>query len=841
MTGRRVTTSIRIISCIRVITAAVITTTVMALPPRSLLARETREIPCFAPEAAERWKPLDGSGRVEVSAERTPDGGPALRLPCEMSRLSERAYWDLPIPASSGKLSTATRVALWIKAKGDPSAIASGTIYFRSGKGWYAEPCPVGLGEWTRVVLPRVDFRPEGEPGGWGAIDLVRVSFWKGGEGEAEVLLGGMKAELADVVVVRSARGGAGTQGRETASVAAGMLEILEESGISAAPIDDAEVERSGLAGAKVAIFPHNPEPTEKELDRVDGFVAEGGRILVCYGLHPRIARLLGLTLDGYLRSERRGAFASIRALPGAPAGFPKEARQESWNIFRVRPTVTSEAKPSEEEAARVVARWFDSEGKDTGHAAVILAEKGAYVSHVLLRDDPANKARLLRALLGRLRTEVWDETVGDARERAGRVSSWETAEAAEAGVRKLALEAGGEGSRRARAVGEILERAKSLRASAERAAGEKRHDEALDGFSEARRTLLDAFVRAQPSRSGEFRAVWCHSAYGVAGESWDESIRRLKESGFNAIVPNMLWGGVADYPSEILPVRERVAKDGDQIALCVAAGKKHGVEVHVWKVDWNLSGAPGSFVEGIRKGGRLQVSSRGEEVLWLCPSHPDNFALERDSLLEVVRKYDVGGIHFDYIRYPDASSCYCEGCRARFEKESANPVAAWPQDVLRGGERHAAYQEFRRQRITRLVRTVSEEARRLKPRIQVSAAVFSTWPACREDIGQDWVAWAKEGLLDFVCPMNYTYSVGDFRRRLRVELDAVGGAIPVYSGVGASAPGLSLDQVIDQVQEARGLGARGFIIFNYSGAVAKEYVPALGLGTTAGSATAPP
>ncbi|NLC56308.1 MAG: family 10 glycosylhydrolase, partial [Armatimonadetes bacterium] len=353
-------------------------------------------------------------------------------------------------------------------------------------------------------------------------------------------------------------------------------------------------------------------------------------------------------------------------------------------------------------------------------------------------------------------------------------------------------------------------------------------------------RRLLTAYARCQPTRGGEFRGVWCHSAYGVSGMTWDRAIRHLKQSGFNAVVPNMLWGGVADYQSKLLPVRSDVATRGDQIALCTAAGRKYGVEVHVWKVNFNLQGAPKEFVDRMRAEGRLQATDRGEEEAWLCPSHPANFALERDSMLEVARNYDVDGIHFDYIRYPDQSKCYCDGCRVRFEESTGITVLNWPKEVTRGGKHFAAYQEFRRRCITRLVKAVSEEAHRLKPTLKVSAAVFSDWPNCREHVGQDWGHWVKQGYLDFVCPMDYTAHDEGFRARVQVQRDEVAGRIPLYPGVGAAAPGLPLNQVIDQIQIARAEGADGFIIFDYNDTVAHEYVPALGQATTRGTTYIP-
>ena len=88
---------------------------------------------------------------------------------------------------------------------------------------------------------------------------------------------------------------------------------------------------------------------------------------------------------------------------------------------------------------------------------------------------------------------------------------------------------------------------------------------------------------------------------------------RELAKAGFNMVLPNMLWAGRAHYASDVLPRSETFKEHGDQVAQCVAAAKKHGLEVHVWKVNYNLSGAPRAFVERLRGEGRLQVFVGGE------------------------------------------------------------------------------------------------------------------------------------------------------------------------------------------------------------------------------------
>jgi uncharacterized lipoprotein YddW (UPF0748 family) len=330
-------------------------------------------------------------------------------------------------------------------------------------------------------------------------------------------------------------------------------------------------------------------------------------------------------------------------------------------------------------------------------------------------------------------------------------------------------------------------------------------------------------------------RATWCHSAAGVAGQSWDETLKTLAANGFNMVMPNMLWGGLAYYNSTLLPVDPSVATQGDRIAQCVAAGKKYGVQVHVWKVNWNLLTAPRGFLAKMRAEHRTQKNPKGEDIDWLCPSNPANFALERDSMLEVVRNYAVDGVHFDYIRYPDSDGCYCDGCRQRFEEENAIRVIHWPEDVI-SGEYKAKYLAFRRNNITRLVAAVSEQARKIRPGVKISAAVFADYPQCRDTVGQDWALWLKRGYLDFVCPMDYTQGAGQYMQWMASQSATIAGERPFIPGIGVTLGTWTLtpDQVARQVVMGRRNGSSGFILFNLDGYVLKTILPYLRLGISA-------
>lgn len=65
------------------------------------------------------------------------------------------------------------------------------------------------------------------------------------------------------------------------------------------------------------------------------------------------------------------------------------------------------------------------------------------------------------------------------------------------------------------------------------------------------RQTILEIYCRTETSWASEFRGWWCHNAMGPSGHmSWEEAIKALAEGGSNAILPNMLWGGLAYYPT---------------------------------------------------------------------------------------------------------------------------------------------------------------------------------------------------------------------------------------------------------------------------------------------------
>jgi uncharacterized lipoprotein YddW (UPF0748 family) len=144
-------------------------------------------------------------------------------------------------------------------------------------------------------------------------------------------------------------------------------------------------------------------------------------------------------------------------------------------------------------------------------------------------------------------------------------------------------------------------------------------------------------------------------------------------------------------------------------------------------------------------------------------------------------------------------------------------------------------FESWRAGRITRLVQDVRTFTRRMRPDLQISAAVFGRYPLCVRSVGQDWGRWLAEDFVDFVCPMNYTPRLDDFTAWTRQQtiLPAAGGRIWPGIGVSAAESRLNAVEVLDQIAAAREAGAAGFALFDLNAGVAQDILPLLALGVT--------
>ncbi|MBN1558414.1 MAG: family 10 glycosylhydrolase [Lentisphaerae bacterium] len=562
----------------------------------------------------------------------------------------------------------------------------------------------------------------------------------------------------------------------------------LTDLGIPHEILDDAAAARGLPSGCAVAVLGYNPLLPDAERTALRRFIRGGGRLIVFYGADPGLAQSMGLRLGRYAASGLEPRWRRIRFLETAPPHLPATVRQDSRNIRPVYPAGDD---------ARVIARWEDLRGNPLGDPAWTASPQGFWMSHILLDDgDTPHKKQMLLALLGALHPPLWEYA---ARCRLEQVRP---------AVRTKA------GRRAYGAIASLCAQGRYSQVIAR-----------LDVFE--RELLLDR-ARRHPPRPDELRGVWNHSALGLYPGDWARTAGVLSAHGITDLFLNAAWPGLAHYASAVLPRSDTFHHYGDQVAACAEASRQAGLRVHVWKVCWNLDAASPERTARLRRAGRCQVDDRGALLDWLCPSHPENVRLELEAITEIAGRYPVDGVHLDYVRHPQARSCFCGACRRAFETTSGQTAGRWPADVI-DGPLADAFRRWRAAQLTDFVRRAADAARGARPGIRVSAAVYGNYPSCIASMGQDWAAWLNNGFIDFACPMNYTEDLDTFRELTRTQCEHVP-AHALYPGIGvtASRSRLAPRQVLDQIVALRALNLPGFVLFELNGVLETETLPAL-------------
>jgi len=593
------------------------------------------------------------------------------------------------------------------------------------------------------------------------------------------------------------------------------VVKLLKLAHVPHVVTRDSQVEREGLPAAAVAILPYNRAMTDAEAAHVCRFVADGGKVIVFFAAHRAILEQIGLRRSGMARAGAAEPFTGLSLtdqLVGAPATV-------GW-----APEQVAMAEPSA--GVTPLAMWQTKSGATTAFPAVLAHDNGIYFT-----GDPRSLAgvpgaQLLRALIGRLAPAAWSAMLPTDPAGLGPLGRFASLAELHAYVARQA--AGNpvyaEALAQATAAQRLLADIKTAVEGGDIAGG-------LALEAEARQAAERALWASYPSLPGELRGVWMCN---YAEPSWAVAARHLQDANFNAVFPYMMSGGVAFYPSKVLAVHLRVKKYGDSLAEAMAATRAVGLPLHARMLNLSTIFAPPEVVSALRKAGRLMVTSSGKSSTWLCPTNPTNRRMEVAAALEMA-SYGVAGIQFDYLRYPWKNTCCCKRCRAAFEQALGVRVARWPADVLEGCYR-GRFADWRRERLTSLVAQISQALRRDYPRLQISAAVFLNWEDHRDTFGQDWVAWIEQGLVDFVCPMDYTPSMERFELYVSRQERWIAGRCPWAAGLGVYADDMKYggpETAVEQIRVAREHGARGFVIFNYSPDLVRDYLPWLALGVT--------
>jgi uncharacterized lipoprotein YddW (UPF0748 family) len=599
--------------------------------------------------------------------------------------------------------------------------------------------------------------------------------------------------------------------------------DALRRAGVPFRTVSDQDVCAGALDGCTVAVFPYVYE-WSRELEAATlRYLRGGGKVIACYRIPASVARALGVRLQGVACDDvghpfDRCALIGI-GLPGAPPSFV----QHSWHVVLAEPLGPD---------AQTLYEWRNVREQPTGHPAVILSSHGAYLGHVLTKTDREAKAALLMSLLGHFCPDLWHRCAYQALTDVGRVGTAQSL----GDLRSMVEEAAEEG--RAKGALDFMDEVDALVDRARDDISHGRYARAISRAMRAHKLASYAYVRTLPTRDCELRGLWVNNPRGIKGSGWDWTARLLARMGFNAVFVNMGSAVQANYPSAILPTSP-AAQGTDPLAECLKACRENGLECHAWRFAFFAGNMPPETFARLRDEGRLQVDRSGKVLPWLCPSDPRNTELERRVLLELASRYDLQGIHLDYVRFANANTCFCPRCRRAFEGALGRTYRWWPEQLVNGPE-YEQFQRWRQGVISGFVKQVSEELHAKKPLLEVSAAVVPTLKIEGYLVAQRWDQWVQEDWLNFVCPMDYGESADNVEGLVAQQVRVTGGGIPLYAGLGS----WLLQDVTDlaeQIRASRESGADGYVLFHGDDlTLAEDWLPQLRSGPTTINAVAP-
>ncbi|MCH7932429.1 MAG: family 10 glycosylhydrolase [Gemmatimonadetes bacterium] len=368
--------------------------------------------------------------------------------------------------------------------------------------------------------------------------------------------------------------------------------------------------------------------------------------------------------------------------------------------------------------------------------------------------------------------------------------------------------------------------------------------------------------------RVAETRGLWVVRSTLVHPDSVRAMVERAAGAGFNTLLVQVRGRGDAYYSGGIEPRADAIQHqpEFDPLALTVREAHARGIEVHAW-INVHLissasviSRAPTHLVNArpgllavprelaIELHGVDPASARyferlvvhalthpeGVEGLYTSPSSPEVKQRVYAVAMDLVERYEIDGIHLDYIRYPSGDFDYSRGALERFRRwidgritddQRAEFVSASERNPLAFVEAFPEpWAEFRRGQITDLVERIYVGVKRRRPEVLVSAAVF---PDARESFlhrYQDWEGWLRRGIIDVVAPMAYNPDDGLFEAAISHAAEVVGPE-RVWAGVGAYLN--TYEGTLSKIDITQRIGVRGFLLFSYDWSVA--YGPAAG------------
>ena len=299
---------------------------------------------------------------------------------------------------------------------------------------------------------------------------------------------------------------------------------------------------------------------------------------------------------------------------------------------------------------------------------------------------------------------------------------------------------------------------------------------------------------KSPPPAPREFRAVWVAT---VANIDWPSKpglpveqqraealaiLERAQALKLNAIILQVRPAADALYASELEPWSEYLTgAQGraptpfyDPLEFWVTEAHRRGLELHAWfnpyRARHNTAKSPLAATH-IAQTNPEAVKAYGD-LLWMDPAEP--FAARRTLAVisDVVRRYDIDGVHIDDYFYPyPIAAPVTAAAGVPVIKPATTPELdfpdepAWQRYRAAGGKAERA--EWRRQQVNQLVEKIYRTIHTIKPRVRFGVSPFGIGrPQLRprgiagfsqyDKLYADVELWLEKGWLDYLAPQLY-------------------------------------------------------------------------------------
>ena len=267
-----------------------------------------------------------------------------------------------------------------------------------------------------------------------------------------------------------------------------------------------------------------------------------------------------------------------------------------------------------------------------------------------------------------------------------------------------------------------------------------------------------------------EIRATWLTVNYGLdwpkkpfqnkedierQKNELNQILDQLQNIHINLVFIQTRIRGDVIYPSKIEPRSEYIKSsnataDYDPLLYAIEACHQRGIECHAWFVVYPL-GTEAMYKkiqQTFPSTNRNHLVKTFKKYVYLDPGNPQTDVYLLSLIKEIVSTYDIDGIHFDYIRYPDA------------------PAGFPDNDTYRQYGNGKNKENWRIENVNRFVYSAYDAVKSLKPWVQVSSSVIGMYKEIQgtgrrhitaySSVFQDPVDWINKGKHDFIVPMNY-------------------------------------------------------------------------------------